>query len=158
MSSHYLWMIWLSLTNSISQQDPNTWYWYWGEVRALSGFPLTSLIWFQFILLEYVQCMLYAANSFRMQNSREAKQNGKQQETALLPLHPSYIWPRDQGLFYYWFKTSPETQANFSAWKMVVSLGSPIQSLIILRIQLQSGKIVFASYHCRNENLTPPKA
>ena len=81
-----------------------------------------------------VQCMLYAANSFRMQNSREAKQNGKQQETALLPLHASYIWPRDQGLFYYWFKTSPETQANFSAWKMVVSLGSPIQSLIILGI------------------------
>ena len=24
MSSHYLWMIWLSLTNSISEQDPNT--------------------------------------------------------------------------------------------------------------------------------------
>ena len=72
----------------VVQQDPNTSS--DTQARCLVWFP-TGLLWFQFILLEYVQCMLYAANSFCMQNSREAKQNGKQQETALLPLHASYI-------------------------------------------------------------------
>ena len=159
MPSDYLWMIWLSLVNSIRQLLYN-------KIRipililrrgALSGFPLASYGFNLFCLSMCNVCCMQLIHSVCKIAGRQNKMENSKKLHCFHYTHLTFD-PETKGLFFYWFKTSPETHANFSVWKMVVSLGSPIQSLIILGIQLQSGNIVFASYHCRNENLTPPKA